>query len=58
MDVVDVVPSIVVVCNVEVVHIVVVVIVVVIIVVVVAVGIVHNIGTHRCSSPETNRQDE
>ena len=54
LDVVDIVPCVVVVCDVEVVHIVVVVIVVVVIVVVVAVGIVHNIGTHRCSSPTIN----
>ena len=54
LDVVDIVPRIVVVCDVEVVHIVVVVIVVVIVVVVVAVSIVHNICTHRCSSPTIN----
>ena len=54
LDVVDIVPRVVVVCDVEVVHIVVVVIVVVVIVVVVAVGIVHNICTYRCSSPTMN----
>ena len=52
LDVVEVVPSVVVVRNVEIVHIVIVVIVVVIVIVVVTVGIVHNIGSHRCSRPK------
>ena len=55
MDVVDIVPGIVVVGNVEVVHIVIVVVVVVVVIVVVAVGIVHNIGSHRCSRPKKLR---
>ena len=46
LDIVEVVPSIVVVCNVEIVHIVIVVIVVVIVIVVVAVSIVDNICSH------------
>ena len=52
LDVVDIVPGVVVVGNVEVVHIVIVVVVVVVVIVVVAVGIVHNIGSHRCSRPK------
>ena len=58
MDVVEVVPSIVVVRNIEVVHIVVVVIVVVVIIVVVAVGIVHNIGSHRCGRPKSREKSQ
>ena len=55
LDVVDIVPGVVVVGNVEVVHIVIVVVVVVVVIVVVAVGIVHNIGSHRCSRPKKPR---